>query len=134
MAMIPEMKRYTRRIMAASAAYVGTLTGVIWWFRHFPPAGALAYAVAVLPALPIIGMFVSMARLLVELRDEYVRVLLVRQSLVATGFAMSAATIWGFLEGFRLVPHVESWWVAMAWCGGLGIGGCVNWLVERQRS
>ena len=51
---------------------------------------------------------------------------MVRQSLVASGFALSIATIWGFLESFDLVDHIDSYYVAVLWFGGLGLGSCVN--------
>jgi hypothetical protein len=51
---------------------------------------------------------------------------MVRQTLWASGFALSFATIWGFLESFDLVAHVEAYYVAVLWFGGLGLGACVN--------
>jgi hypothetical protein len=132
MAMQPEMKRYTYRLFAVMTVYVITLIGVIRWFNDAPPGGAFAYVVAALPALPIIGAFVVIARLIVEMRDEYVRMLLVRQALIATGFALSVCTIWGFLESFGFVPHVAAYYAAVLWFGGLGVGGCANALIERR--
>ena len=102
------------------------------WFDTAPPTGWLAYVAAILPALPIMGVFVVLARLLVEMRDEYVRLLLVRQSLVATGFALSLTTAWGFLESFAHVPHVPGYCAAVAWFAGLGVGGAANWWLERR--
>ena len=67
-----------------------------------------------LPALPIIGIFGAIGRYLVEEQDEYVRMLMVRQTLWASGFALSVATIWGFLESFDLVGHVDGYYVAIA--------------------
>ena len=80
--------------------------------------GGLAYVVAVLPALPIIGIFAAIGRYLVEEQDEYVRMLMVRQTLWASGFALSLATIWGFLENFDLVGHIDAYYIAS--CGSLG--------------
>ena len=132
MAMPPEMKCYLRRLFTAITIYVAVLFGVNLWFDRAPPTGTLAYLAAILPALPIAGIFVVIGRLFVEMRDEYVRMLLVRQSLVATGFALSITTAWGFLEGFDLVGHVPGYYAAVLWFGGLGIGGCVNAVLERR--
>ena len=126
-------RRYTMRLLTVMTIYVVTLIGVNLWFKHAPPTGALAYVAAILPALPIIAVFVVIGRLLVELRDEYVRMLLVRQSLIATGFALSVATAWGFLEDFLNVPHMPGYYAAVLWFGGLGLGGCVNAVLERDR-
>ncbi len=51
---------------------------------------------------------------------------MIRQTLWASGFALSIATVWGFLESFELVAHVESFYVAVLWFGGLGLGGVAN--------
>ena len=90
----PAMRRYTRSVLMLMMAYALILFGVNAYFDNGPPRGILAYAAAVLPALPIIAVFVVIARLLVELKDEYIRMLIVRQTLVATGFMLSIATIW----------------------------------------
>lgn len=132
MAIAPEMKRYTRRLLAVMSLYGVTLVAVNLWFRLAPPSGPLAYVAAVLPALPIAGVFVVIGRLLVEMRDEYVRMLLVRQSLIATGLALSVTTAWGFLEGFGLAPHVAGYYAAVIWFAGLGVGGCTNAVIERR--
>jgi hypothetical protein len=130
MALRPEMKRYTYRLLLAFCVYAIALVGANMWFRHTPPSGLLAYVVALLPALPIIGVFVVIARLLIEMRDEYVRMLLVRQSLVATGFMLSVVTGWGFLEDFGLATHIQGYYATVLWFGGLGLGGCLNAFLE----
>ena len=132
MPMQPEMKRYTRRLIATMALYGVALVGANMWFRYAPPSGLLAYFVAILPALPIMGVFVVIGRLLLEMRDEYVKMLLVRQSLVATGLTLSITTAWGFLEGFHLAPHAQGYYAATIWFAGLGVGGCVNAILERR--
>ncbi|WP_294277775.1 hypothetical protein [uncultured Sphingomonas sp.] len=130
MSLRPEMKRYTYRLLLTFCVYAVALVGANMWFRHAPPTGLLAYVVALLPALPIIGVFAVIARLLIEMRDEYVRMLLVRQSLVATGFMLSVVTAWGFLEDFGLAPHTQSYYATVLWFGGLGLGGCLNAFLE----
>ena len=34
--------------------------------------------------------------------------------------------MWGFLENFHLVPHVDAFYVAVLWFVGLGIGSVYN--------
>lgn len=132
MAAGPAMKRYNVRILVLMTLYAAALVGVNLWFHREAPDGLIAYAAAILPALPIVGIFAVFARLLVEMQDEYVRMLLVRQSLVATAFALTICTIWGFLEAFQLVQHVAAYYAAVLWFGGLGVGGGVNALIERR--
>ncbi len=122
----PAWRRYNWRVILLSLLYAAFLIGAVYGFKHKLVPAALAYPVAVLPALPIIGIFVAMGRYLVEEQDEYVRMLMVRQTLWASGFALSVATIWGFLENFDLVTHVDAYSVAIVWFFGLGIGGIVN--------
>ncbi len=121
-------RRYNFTVLGLSGAYAGALIGVEMLFRHTPPTGPIAYAAAVLPALPICGVFAAIGRYLVEEQDEYVRMLMIRQTLIASAFALSIATIWGFLESFDLVHHVEAFYIAVLWFAGLGLGACVNTL------
>lgn len=122
----PAWKRYNWRVIQLSALYAVFLLAAVYGFKHKLIADSVAYFVAILPALPIIGIFAAIGRYLVEEQDEYVRMLMVRQTLWASGFALSVATIWGFLESFDLVGHANGYWVAIAWFLGLGIGGIVN--------
>ena len=120
------VKRYNWRILWLSLAYAVLLIGAVYGFKHQLFGGPAAYVAAILPALPIIGIFGAMGRYLVEEPDEYIRMLMVRQSLWAGGFALSVATVWGFLESFDLVDHVDSYSVALLWFFGLGVGALMN--------
>src|SRR4051812_404730 len=106
-------KRYNWRVVWLSLAYAALLLPAVYGFKHGLVPGAVQYLVAVLPALPIIGIFVAIGRYLVEEQDEYVRMLMVRQTLFASAFALSVATVWGFLENFDLVGHADGYWVAI---------------------
>lgn len=122
----PAWKRYNWRVFWLSLFYAILLLAAVYGFKHKLIATQLTYFVAILPALPIIGIFAAIGRYLVEEQDEFVRMLMVRQTLWASGFALSAATIWGFLENFDLVGHANGYWVAIAWFAGLGLGGIIN--------
>lgn len=122
----PAIRRYNHRVIVLSLLYAAALLAAVYAFKHHLVSGPVAWVAAVLPALAIIGVFVAIGRYLIEESDEYLRVLMVRQTLWASGFALSIATIWGFLESFELVGHVESYYVAVLWFGGLGLGACAN--------
>jgi len=126
MAKSQAIKRYTSRVIVLSLTYAALLFGAVYLFVHHLLSGPIAYVAAVLPALPIIGIFVAIGRYLVEVNDEYLRDQFVRQALIASGFALSIATAWGFLENFDLVPHVYAYYAAILWFAGLGLGACVN--------
>lgn len=119
-------RRYNFTVLGLGLAYVGALVGVVSLFRTHPPTGIVAYVVAVLPALPLVGIFLAWGRYLTDEPDEYIRMLTVRQTLIATGFMLSATTIWGFLEGFGLASHIPAYSAGILWLAGLILGGCVN--------
>lgn len=128
----PAMRRYTRRLAIAMTAYLITLFLAVTFVRKGDVTGPLAWLLAILPGLCIASVFWVYGRLLVEETDEYQRMLLVRQSLIATGFTLSIVTVWGFLETFGLVPHVDAFFIAPMWFIGLGIGACWNAAASRQ--
>lgn len=128
----PTQRRYNRRILILAVAYAALLFPAVFVLSRHLIAGGLAVALGILPALPVVGFFMAAGAYLVDEQDEYLRMLFTRQCLVATGIAMTAATIWGFLEGFELVPHAVAYAWALIWFAGLGAGGCVNKVIERR--
>lgn len=122
----PAQQRYNKSVAALGLAYALVLLAVVWFFRGHHPTGALAVALGVLPALPLIGIFVATGRYFLDEQDEYVRMLEVRKSLIATGFMLSVTTIWGFLQSFDLLPRADFYWAAILWFFGQGLGACWN--------
>jgi hypothetical protein len=122
----PAMKRYNWRMIWLWLLYAAFLLVAIYTFKHQLLDGPAAYVVAILPAIPIILVFATVGRYLVEEDDEYLRMLMVRQTLWASGFALSLATIWGFLESFDLVGHIAAYYIAILWFLGLGVGAVLN--------
>jgi hypothetical protein len=122
----PAQCRFKIAMLMLWIAYMLVLFGVVAFFRDGSPTGISAYAAAILPALPIVGMFFAIARYLVEEKDEYLRMKMNRQVLVATALMLTVATIWGFLENFDLVQHIDSYWAAVVWFFGLSVGRLYN--------
>ncbi|MDO7844491.1 hypothetical protein [Sphingomonas immobilis] len=125
-------RRYNIRVIWLSLGYAAAILFATYAFRHHLLSGAIVYLIAVLPALPIIGMFVAMGRYITEETDEYQRLLLTRQMLWATGFALSVATVWGFLQAYDLIERVDGYWVVVLWYFGLGLGSVANAVIERR--
>lgn len=125
--------RYSIRVLGLMLAYAVLLVLANLLFERTHPQGVAAWALALLPALPVIGVFAAIGRLLVELKDEYVRMLMVRQSLVATATMLAIVTAYGFLEDFGLAPHLPAYYATILWFAGLGVGGCLNAFLERDR-
>ena len=123
----PATRRYLIRLAVLMSAYLVTLFVAVYAFRHQLVSGPLAYPLAVLPAVPVIGVFWAVMRLLVEEPDEYLRMLFVRQALIATGFCLTVMTIWEFLQNFDLVPPGNGGFgAAFFWFMGLGVGALYN--------
>ena len=128
----PAMARYVRRVVPTMTLYVALICAapfVIHWLRA---TGPLLWLLAVLPALPLCAVFWFIGRLFADLKDEYVRMLEVRKALIATGFALSLSSIWGWLEVYGQAPHVSMYVVPVAWFVGLVIGSIANALIERR--
>jgi len=120
-------RRYLIRMAVLMAFYLVSLFAAVKAFNAHAVSGPPAYALAILPALPIIGVFWAVMRLLIEEPDEFIRLLHVRQALVATGFCLTVMTIWEFLQNFDLVaPGNHGFGAAMFWFMGLGMGAIYN--------
>lgn len=121
------MRRYLKRLAVLMVLYIVILIGAKLAFRQIDQTGPLAYALALAPALPLIGVFWAVFRLLVEETDEYIRLLLVRQTLFATAFCLVVMTVWEWLQNFDLVPPGNGGFgAAFWWFVGLGLGGLFN--------
>jgi hypothetical protein len=125
--MSPAARRYFLRIAVLMSAYVGLLLFAKLMFKHGLAHGAPAFGLALLPALPIIGVFWAVMRLIVEETDEFIRMLHVRQCLVATGFCLTVMTVWEWLQNFELVSAGNGGFgAAFFWFMGLGVGALYN--------
>jgi len=120
------IQRYNKRVVVLSLIYSILLVAAVYGFKHHLISGVAVWIAGALPALPIIGIFAAIGLYLLEETDEYLRMMTVRQTLWASGFSLSVATIWGFLESFDLVNHIPVYWVSVLWFGGLGLGACAN--------
>jgi len=89
--------RYTMGLSVWMALYVAALFTSILSIRSLHPSGVPLYGLAVLPALPIGGSIWVFLRY-IEAVDEYVRGVLVRRFIIATGLTLFLCTAWGFVE------------------------------------
>ncbi|HUB84165.1 MAG TPA: hypothetical protein VL971_00620 [Rhizomicrobium sp.] len=109
----PAARRYSRRLLIALAFYCAAFFAALAASDH--SVGALAYAFAVAPALPLLAAIAIMGFYLHEENDEFQRLMFIESALWATGLLLAIATTWGFLETFHLAPHVESWVAFPLW-------------------
>jgi phosphotransferase system glucose/maltose/N-acetylglucosamine-specific IIC component len=120
------MRAYLLRFGISMTAYVVVLVAVDVYFHHNAPEGPLRYLLAVLPAIPILGVIHAMGRYLVEEPDEYVRAQAIRAVLRALGLTLAAATAWGFIENFAGGPQIPMYYVFVVFCAAMGLMRC--WL------
>lgn len=116
------MRAYNRRMIVASLTYVGVLLAGAALAAYFAPPVAIRVLLAIGVSLPVLLMVRAMALLLREESDEYLRMRIVEQSLIATGFLLVAASLYGFLNAFDVAPKLDAYLVVPVWAVGLGIG------------
>lgn len=122
----PPQKAYMKRMGLSMGAYVISLIAGVYLVSRDLVDGPVVWLLALVPGLSIVGAFYAIGRLILDTKDEFIRMLVVRQALIATGFALSVATVWGFLENFELVDHVDAYWIAILWFFGFMIGAISN--------
>jgi hypothetical protein len=125
-------RAYILRLAASMGAFVFALLAMKLWFKSSqPPSGLWLYAAAILPALPILTAIGAVGRYLVEETDEYLRALLIRAVLWATGITLAVTTMRDFLLDFAHVQPMEPGFVFFVFCIALGIAQVVVRLKER---
>ncbi len=129
----PAYRRYMWRGAAVSAAYVASVFLASLVIPDGAKTAPLYLAVATLPGI-FIGLWVwVMARLLIELDDEYLRFVEVQKALIATGFTLAWTGAWGLAELFLPhLPKVPIFFVFPAWCAALCIGQIIVHLRNRD--
>ena len=118
--------RYLLRMALTMAFYLITLAVAEHFIDGRGVTGPLAAFLAFLPGLSFAGVVWVFGGLIIEEKDEFFRLLYVRQGLIATGISFTLAAIWGFLETYRIVEPVAAFWWPTIWCLGLGIGAIFN--------
>jgi hypothetical protein len=125
--MSPAAKRYMARFMPLMALYVVVLMGALFAMKGLDAKGPLLWALAVAPALPLIGAIGVMGLYLLEEKDEFPRAVLVESMIWGIGILLVATTVWGFLENADLVPHVPSFLMFPFFCGAMGLSQIFVW-------
>jgi len=119
-------RRFLVRLVSAALIFLLSAAAAKYLIGQGLVEGPLLWVFALLPGLAMVGMFYAYGMLIIEQQDEFIRMLILRQLIIATGIALSFATVWGFLEHFGLVAHIYLYYVAFVWFAGFGFGGLVN--------
>jgi hypothetical protein len=127
----PAQRAHTRRIAWLLLVYAIVLPPLVWLRAHRHVADEVLLLMALVAALPVLGIFASWGRYLSDERDEYHQAITLRRIAVATNATMGAAVVWGFLQAFGVMPLVEAYWVPFVWVVMQGAFGCVSMFARR---
>lgn len=102
-------KKYIARTMAFMGGYTAINVAAI--FGAFDDIGRTAGLILGLTvAAPVAGQIWATLALMNE-ADEFMRALLAKRFIVASGLAMALATAWGFMESYGDAPHIPAWMI-----------------------
>jgi hypothetical protein len=122
----PARRRYRKRTLLGAAAYVATTAIATRFIPDDAPPSAGPIALAIIASAGALVWIWATARFLVEIDDEYVRMLQVRSILVATGVTLGVTNMWGMVELFTTAPRLPVFFVFPIWCLGMIVGSVVN--------
>jgi MFS family permease len=112
----PAQSRYRVRMLVAAVLCILFAALAAAAFNVWHLMGAVAWVVAVVSALPIVGALVGTGAYLNEEKDEFQRNLYIQAILGGIAGTLAATTIWGYLEDFARAPHMRLIWVCpMFW-------------------
>lgn len=105
-------KRYQGRVLATMLLFVAVMYVAVWIVKHTHPHGWLLYAIALVPALPMLTTLGVLARYLQEEKDEYLRLVTMRSLLVGAATLLTVLVVNDFLRsisGAAAIPPFASW-------------------------
>lgn len=129
----PAQRAHTRRVLWLLLVYALILPPLVWLQAHRHVSHTLSLAMAIVAALPVLGIFASWGRYISDERDEYHQALTLRRIAVATNATMGAAVVWGFLQAFGVMPLIETYWVPFVWVVMQGMFACIGMASNRNR-
>ena len=89
--------------------------------------GILAYALAVLLSLLLVGLIVAFGLYLRDEQDEFLRNIQIQSMLWSIGATFTVTIFLGFLEFLGLTPHFNPYWIFILFMFFMGISG---WLLK----
>lgn len=115
----PAAKRYARRTTGFMGVYAAINIAAI--FGLFDErAGWTAWLLAVAVALPVIGQIWATLAYLNE-ADEFVRAVMTKTFVAATGVAFAVFCVWGFAESYADAPHAPGWLIYPLFWAAFGV-------------
>jgi hypothetical protein len=103
--------RYVVRMFVAAALSIVLSALAAAGFRLWHLTGVVAWVVATVAALPIVGALVGTGAYLNEEKDEFQRNLFIQSILGGIAATLATTTIWSYLEDFAHAPHLRLVWI-----------------------
>lgn len=104
----PAHKRYVVRTMAFMSGYVAVNVAAIFGAFDDIASPVAAWGLALTVSAPVVGQIWATLSLMRE-SDEFVRAVVAKQFILASGLAMAVASVWGFGESYAAAPHLPAW-------------------------
>ena len=107
-------RRYNYRLLPTMLLYLAFTFITKWTFDHHPPSGPLAYLLAILPAIPLVGSIAIVGLYIAEESDEFQRSILIKSMLWGFAAALAIGSVWGTLETFANAPHRSAFYAYLS--------------------
>lgn len=111
-------KQYLIRTALFMGGYiVVNLAAIFGAFDDMRPPGTWGFALTA--AAPVIGQIWALLAYMRD-SDEFIRSLLAKRFIVASGIAMALFSAWGFMESYAHAPHAPGWLIFPLFCAMFG--------------
>jgi len=120
----PAKVRYEGRVIKIFSFW-GVFAALLVWKGRL--TGILAYALAVLLSLPLVGLIVAFGLYLRDEQDEFLRNVQIQSMLWSIGATFTVTIFLGFLEFLGLTPHFNPNLIFILFMVLMGISG---WLLK----
>lgn len=104
-------QRLSVRQTLAVLAYIVVLIASMGANQEFHLAGPAQWLVALAPAIPLLGAIAMIWLYLKEEKDEFQRTVFIHAQVLAMGATLAICTVYGMLEAFGIVRHIQLWYV-----------------------
>ncbi len=129
--MNPAQRRYLWRFFPLMGLYMVLLFAAQGLIATWHPGGSLLVTLALLPAIPLVGVIVVLGLYLSEETDEFIRHRHVVAMLIGLGALLAVATIWGFLQVAGAADAPPVFLAFPFWCVFYGLGQGVQTVADR---
>ena len=113
-------KRYVVRTMAFMSGYAVVNVAAIFGAFDDIASPVAAWGLALTVSAPVVGQIWATLSLMRE-SDEFVRAVVAKQFILASGLAMAVASVWGFGESYAAAPHLPAWLIYPLFWGCFGV-------------